>query len=120
MDTHTNQDNFPVRKKSAGDISRLIISTNSNLIEKSKFPIIIKQMVFNVFFDGTLNNRYNTDAFEVNPAVKEQVNKDSDKYKSYLNAYSNIAHLFSAKLDNVSNVWIYIEGIGSTNGSSDD
>ena len=69
------------------------------------------------FFDGTKNNLYNID----NKAkYAKQIAKDKDAYESYTNAYSNVAHLFSQRYgESKDNIWIYIQGMGSTKDEED-
>ena len=61
----------------------------------------------NVFFDGTLNNYYNTDA------------KQPSRGGSYANAYSNIAHMYKSIMDRNETKSVYVEGIGTLRDASD-
>lgn len=80
------------------------------------------QVTMGMFFDGTGNNRFNTDTKPRNPT------EDSVSYKNF---YSNVAKMWKyyigsldgAKLtgngENGENFNIYIEGIGTSNGNDD-
>jgi len=67
------------------------------------------------FFDGTRNNKTNTEQREANTEIFKQNSKD--KTNSYYNSYSNVARLwdFYNKTNSV-----YIEGIGTEDLKSDD
>ncbi|MBJ9954297.1 MULTISPECIES: DUF2235 domain-containing protein [unclassified Acinetobacter] len=92
-------------------------TAQTNKIANSSVTVVVKPLVVNVFFDGTKNNMYNID----NKAKYEkQIAKDKDAYESYTNAYSNIAHLFSQRYgESKDNIWIYIQGMGSTKDEAD-
>ncbi|MFW1801938.1 phospholipase effector Tle1 domain-containing protein [Acinetobacter nematophilus] len=92
-------------------------TAQTNKIENSSVTVVVKPVVVNVFFDGTKNNMYNID----NKAkYAKQIAKDKDAYESYTNAYSNIAHLFSQRDgEDKNNIWIYIQGMGSTKDEAD-
>ena len=89
----------------------------TNKPENSSVSFVVKPVVVNVFFDGTKNNMYNID----NKAkYKKQIAEDKDAYESYTNAYSNVAHLFSQRYgESKDNIWIYIQGMGSTKDEAD-
>lgn len=67
------------------------------------------------FFDGTLNNKTNTEQREANTEIFK--NNSEDKTNSYYNSYSNVARLwdFYNKTNSV-----YIEGIGTEDLKADD
>lgn len=68
-----------------------------------------------VFFDGTGNNMYNTDARKANK------NNNYDADSSYENAYSNVARLFkNYNVKKPLTYSFYIEGIGTLAGHDDD
>lgn len=92
-------------------------TAQTNKIENSSVTVVVKPVVVNVFFDGTKNNMYNID----NKAkYAKQIAKDKDAYESYTNAYSNVAHLFSQRDgEDKNNIWIYIQGMGSTKDEAD-
>lgn len=70
-------------------------------------------MHFCLFFDGTRNNKNNTDLRLKNDPIYTKNKKDD----SYNNDYSNVARMWTnAKSDKR----IYIEGIGTTNKAADD
>ncbi|MET4083052.1 hypothetical protein ABIB40_003021 [Pedobacter sp. UYP30] len=71
-----------------------------------------------VFFDGTGNNMYNTDAREAAEKAKIKTNYAADS--SYLNAYSNVTRLFKNYSQNDFTYSFYIEGIGTIAGGKDD
>ena len=92
-----------------------------------------KDLFFNMFFDGTMNNKDNTEAkinYEksvFNGTIRERTIFDirkEDKYKnndSYQNFYSNIALLYKTLIDTKNNniFNIYTEGIGTEKGKED-
>ncbi|MDO5543982.1 MAG: DUF2235 domain-containing protein [Acinetobacter sp.] len=87
-----------------------VVQTNKP--ENSSVIVVVQPVVVNVFFDGTKNNMYNIDVKE---KYKKQIAKDKSAYESYTNAYSNVAHLFTQRYgENKDNIWVYIEGMGST------
>lgn len=79
--------------------------TNPN--KDSCVPVKVTGVTLNLFFDGTNNNYYNTDA-------TTSVNKDM----SYDNAYTNVAHLYTNRDAQriPDQVWVYMEGIGTEKG----
>lgn len=96
----------------------LLAVAQTNKPELSFKDIIVKPVVVNVFFDGTKNNLYNIDA---RAKYAKQIAEDKSKYESYTNAYSNVAHLFSQRAgESKDNLWVYIEGMGSTKYETDD
>ena len=74
--------------------------------------------VVNIFFDGTKNNLYNTDTFKGLSAAKKQKHREDET--SYANAYSNVAWLFKEGNKDNEQTWIYIEGIGTRKGDTND
>ncbi|ABG57949.1 DUF4280 domain-containing protein [Cytophaga hutchinsonii] len=67
------------------------------------------------FFDGTLNNKTNTEQREANTEIFK--NNSDDKTNSYYNSYTNVARLwdFYNKTNSV-----YVEGIGTEDLKADD
>lgn len=95
----------------------LLAVAQTNKPELSFKDIIVKPVVVNVFFDGTKNNLYNIDA---RAKYAKQIAEDKSKYESYTNAYSNVAHLFSQQEgESKDNLWVYVEGMGSTKYETD-
>ncbi|MFW1985440.1 MAG: phospholipase effector Tle1 domain-containing protein [Acinetobacter guillouiae] len=92
-------------------------TAQTNKPENSSITVVVKPVVVNVFFDGTKNNLYNI----YNKAkYAKQIAEDKDAYESYTNAYSNIAHLFRQRYgESKDNIWIYIQGMGSTKDEED-
>ena len=99
------------------------INTNcnakSNDRENSEEPAEVSgKLEVNVFFDGTRNNRYNTEEGRKNPESRK-------KDISYDNYYSNVALLYMALLakenaqEDGSPTKIYIEGAGTFRGETD-
>lgn len=87
-------------------------TTQTNKPENSSVTVVVKPVIVNVFFDGTKNNLYNIDA---KAKYQKQIAEDKDAFESYTNAYSNVAHLFSQRYgESKDNIWIYVEGMGST------
>lgn len=79
-----------------------------------------KELIFNIFFDGTQNNMNNTQKrLEGSHTYTTRSNKKDDSYKNY---YSNIALLYMTTkykyADNIIN--IYIEGVGTENNQKDE
>ena len=72
----------------------------------------------NLFFDGTQNNKTNTEARLANAkAYHEQSNKDDDSYE---NDFTNVARAYDAIDPYAENqVAVYIEGMGTDNLQSD-
>ncbi|MDQ9009802.1 DUF2235 domain-containing protein [Acinetobacter gerneri] len=95
-----------------------LTTVSTNKPPNSSVPLTVKPIVVNVFFDGTKNNLYNTDARKY---FKALIEKERDKYESYENDYSNIAHLFTQRYgENGENIWVYVEGIGTKQYTTDD
>ena len=76
-------------------------------------------LTLNLFFDGTTNNRNNTEAREKNTNIyQEKSNKKDDSYK---NDYTNIARAYDAtSVNNLTQKSVYIEGVGTTDLETDD
>lgn len=86
----------------------------ANPTTKTKDSFVPKEVdvkTVNVFFDGTKNNMFNTDEYDKN--------KHSET-SSYANAYSNIAWMFRKGKINNGQRWVYIEGIGTRRGDTND
>lgn len=109
----------PPEKKEVGSVNtntqnktKPLKTTQTNKPEHSSVTVVVKPVVVNVFFDGTKNNLYNIDS---KAKYQKQITEDKDAYESYTNAYSNVAHLFKQRFgENKDNIWIYVEGMGST------
>ncbi|WP_136669253.1 DUF2235 domain-containing protein [Flavobacterium sp. H122] len=82
--------------------------------EQKKEELI--DITLGVFFDGTLNNKNNTDERKKNSAVFQNEGKDKDEDTSYYNDWSNVARLWD-NYDKAKS--IYIEGIGTEDNKSD-
>ncbi|GGI29471.1 phospholipase effector Tle1 domain-containing protein [Pedobacter mendelii] len=65
-------------------------------------------IIAGVFFDGTLNNRTNTET-RTKPGTND----------SYGNGYTNVARLSYQYKEDAKTVYVYTEGIGTENGKSD-
>jgi hypothetical protein len=79
-----------------------------------------------LFFDGTGNNRRNTDHRSTGSAVFKRI-AESDKFQesSYFNDYSNVARLYMHTAGKAASgynyyVKVYTEGIGTSDGDEDD
>lgn len=87
------------------------MADKTNTTKESFVPKEVDIKTVNVFFDGTKNNMFNTDVYDEN--------EHSDT-SSYANAYSNIAWMFRrGNIDN-GQFWVYIEGIGTRKGDTND
>ncbi|MDQ6469803.1 DUF2235 domain-containing protein [Flavobacterium sp. LHD-80] len=77
------------------------------------------ELTLNIFFDGTTNNRNNTEAREKNiNAYQDNSNKKDDSYE---NDYTNIARAYdAASVKETMQKSVYIEGVGTTDLKSDD
>ncbi len=79
----------------------------------------IIDVVFNMFFDGTMNNMQNTEERIGKTSV--YYNKSDQKDDSYTNFYSNVALLYMnndvKKTEDI--IKIYVEGIGTADKKSD-
>jgi Uncharacterized conserved protein (DUF2235). len=83
-------------------------------INPNDIPSNLIEVSLNLFFDGTQNNKTNTEAGK---NYKESNNKDD----SYTNDFSNVARGFDATDPNAENqIRVYIEGIGTDDLKSDD
>ena len=128
-----------------GEISN---NKNSNSYQKSKCTAeSIKQQVKNearvidvsiaVFFDGTLNNKYNIEyRIDLQRKLAEQTKKINSKdfnyfeysrckekleklSDSYYNAFTNVFHLWDIFFENKNVMKIYVEGPGSAEPATD-
>ena len=97
--------------KKSSDNPLLTIGT-TNSIEGSKVETKIPSTTVHLFFDGTRNNRFNTEAARTDENLRK-------KDISYDNYFSNIALLFMALEETESRLKIYIEGAGSAHGDTD-
>ena len=90
------------------------VEFNSYKMSKNSNNLLELDITLNIFFDGTLNNKDNSDSR--NPAhkhYKDFLLKGQNKKKdtSYYNDWSNVARLWDTSL--VKEDPIYIEGIGT-------
>ncbi|MEP6804396.1 MAG: DUF2235 domain-containing protein [Flavobacterium sp.] len=82
-------------------------------------------LTLNLFFDGTANNRLNTEAREKNTtAYQKKSNKRNDSYE---NDYTNIARVYDAasikepvSTSDSKPLKVYVEGVGTTDLKTDD
>lgn len=90
----------------------------TNTQKDSQVEVIIRSLMVNIFFDGTLNNMYNIDLrTKANPSAAEIAlkNKLVKPKTSYVNDLSNVALLFKACSESETVVErIYIQGSGSS------
>ena len=86
-------------------------TASSNTRKKSSVDVEIDSVTVNLFFDGTKNNMHHTDLYD---------EKIHSAKSSYANAYSNIAWMFRRGFTNNDQLWLYIEGIGTRLGDTDD
>lgn len=92
-----------------------IKQSETNRIPDSHEDVTQKSVTINVFFDGTGNNMFNTDIRnKTSPSEKEVKlqNKLAEEI-SYLNDYSNVAHLYKSCTTNSTMDSVYIEGAGT-------
>ncbi|MDH7463419.1 DUF2235 domain-containing protein [Chitinophagaceae bacterium 26-R-25] len=75
-----------------------------------------KDKVFGIFFDGTKNNKTNTEEREKNTAAFQKYGKE-EKGSSYYNEWSNVARLWKCYDEKLA---IYVEGIGTEDRKADD
>jgi hypothetical protein len=92
------------------DNQRTLGQSNTNK-QSNSTDVTIEGATVNVFFDGTRNNYYNTDVRKRGGAMPAQ---DND---SYFNDYTNIAWLFTTA---VSDINVYVEGMGTSRSQKDD
>lgn len=106
-----------LNSKTANNKPLPLKTAQTNKPENSSVKVIVKPVVVNVFFDGTKNNMYNIDN---RAKYTKQIAKAPDDYESYTNAYSNVAHLFTQRYgESKDNIWVYIQGMGSTKDEKD-
>ena len=71
----------------------------------------------NIFFDGTTNNKTNTEAREKNDIAYQKNSKDD----SYENDFTNVARAYDVvSLDVPKQLRVYVEGVGTNDLDSDD
>jgi len=77
------------------------------------------ELTLNLFFDGTTNNKTNTEEREKNSNIYEkQSNKVEDSYE---NDFTNVARAYDAvSIANSKQLRVYVEGVGTTDEKSDD
>lgn len=76
-------------------------------------------LTLNLFFDGTANNRNNTEAREKD--TKSYQKKSNKKDDSYENDYTNVARGYDAiSVKESKQKAVYVEGVGTTDLNSDD
>lgn len=84
-----------------------------NDLHPNDTPVNLVEVSLNLFFDGTQNNKTNTE-------LGKDHRKSNNKDDSYTNDYSNIARAYNAINPNAENqVSWYIEGIGTENSKSE-
>ena len=77
------------------------------------------ELTLNIFFDGTANNRNNTEARENN--TKDYQKKSNKRDDSYENDYTNIARGYDAiSVKEIKQISVYVEGVGTTDLKTDD
>ena len=93
---------------------KVVVKAKNNKTTSKSSNIII---TVGVFFDGTLNNRFNYKLYKwtTNKKEKEKIGKLGD---SYQNTYSNVAQLWASyDISKIRNhVKVYIEGPGTWGG----
>jgi len=77
----------------------------------------ILDLTLNLFFDGTTNNRNNTEQREKDTSIYQR--KSNKKDDSYENDYTNIAKAYDL-IDVDKQLRVYVEGVGTTDEKSDD
>ncbi|SHG84161.1 phospholipase effector Tle1 domain-containing protein [Chryseobacterium vrystaatense] len=86
---------------------------HAKVIQPNDNPVNLLEVNLNLFFDGTQNNKTNTD---LGKDYKESNHEDD----SYTNEYSNVARGYDAVDPTVENqVRVYIEGIGTEDTKSE-
>lgn len=77
------------------------------------------ELTLNIFFDGTTNNKTNTEAREKNDsAYQKNSNKKDDSYE---NDFTNVARAYDAvSVDDPKQKSVYVEGVGTNDLDSDD
>ncbi|MDX6184094.1 DUF2235 domain-containing protein [Flavobacterium sp. Fl-77] len=77
------------------------------------------ELTLNIFFDGTTNNKTNTEAREKNDsAYQKNSNKKDDSYE---NDFTNVARAYDAvSIKDPKHKSIYVEGVGTNDLDSDD
>jgi hypothetical protein len=77
------------------------------------------EFTLNIFFDGTTNNKTNTEARENNDiAYQKKSNKKDDSYE---NEFTNVARAYDAiSINDPKQKSVYVEGVGTTDLKSDD
>ena len=79
-----------------------VVGTDKSEVGDNQEPI---DLTVGVFFDGTLNSKYNT---------KWRFVKDESIDDSYKNDYTNVVKLWRAyKSDNITTYKVYVEGPGT-------
>lgn len=94
-----------------------ILETNYDpLDERDTMDDSLGNLTISIFFDGTLNNRENTEArlgLQGNDGTEAYNSKSNKKDDSYENDYSNVARAYNAALNNEEHRSVYAEGIGT-------
>lgn len=112
MDKHAKEADQKEQQKAFERENKHLKETKTNK-NSDHTDVLLDAVIVNVFFDGTRNNYYNTDARKGGGYVPVQ-NKDS-----YENDYTNVAWLFRSAIDSPC-VNVYIEGMGTSQGKEDD
>lgn len=106
--THNSENSLEQSGKESG-----VSYNKAKTLHPNDKPVNLLEVRLNLFFDGTQNNKTNTDLGK----DYEKSNHDDD---SYTNDYSNVARGFDAVDPTVEHqIRIYIEGIGTKDGESE-
>lgn len=110
MSEHTSKQPADKGKKGGNtDLDKPLATATTNGRSHSQVDVVVQNWIVNLFFDGTGNNYYNTDTRKKGGPIPPKDNA------SYLNDYSNVAHLFHSRPESIKGFsWIYIQGIGTT------
>ncbi|MEO8237139.1 MAG: DUF2235 domain-containing protein [Flavobacterium sp.] len=77
------------------------------------------ELTLNIFFDGTTNNKTNTEAREKNDTAYQK--KSNKKDDSYENDFTNVARAYDAtSVNEPTQKSVYVEGVGTNDLDSDD
>lgn len=77
------------------------------------------ELTLNIFFDGTTNNKTNTESREKNDSAYQKMSNKKDD--SYENEFTNVARAYDAvAVDKPTQKSVYVEGVGTNDSDSDD
>lgn len=106
--THNSENSLEQSGKESG-----VSYNKAKTIHPNDSPVNLLEVSLNLFFDGTQNNKTNTDLGK----DYEESNHDDD---SYTNDYSNVARGYDAIDPAAEHQYaVYIEGIGTKDGESE-